>query len=153
MLPYSANFETSVLITIKQIIMKKGHVLPANIDEYIATFPADIQKLLKHLHETIRKTAPEAEESISYQMPAFKLNGPLVYFAGYNKHIGFYPTPSGIEKFQQELTKYKSSKGAVQFPIDQPLPLELVSRIVRFRVKENLEKAGMKQVKKKAAKR
>src|SRR5688572_13212939 len=133
--------------------MKTNHILPGNIDEYIATFPAHIQKLLNQLHKTIRKTAPEAEESISYQMPAFKLNGPLVYFAGYNNHIGFYPTPSGIEKFQQELSKYKSSKGAVQFPIDEPLPLELVSRIVRFRVKENHEKAGMKQVKKSVPKR
>ena len=133
--------------------MKTNHVLPGNIDDYIATFPAPIQKLLKQLHETIRTVAAGAEESISYQMPAFKLNGPLVYFAGYNKHIGFYPTPSGIAKFQQELSPYKSSKGAVQFPIDEPLPLELVSRIVRFRVKENLEKAGMKQVKNPAAKR
>ena len=133
--------------------MKKSHVLPANIEEYIDSFPADIQKLLKQLHEKIRKAAPEAEESISYQMPAFKLNGPLVYFAGYNNHIGFYPTPSGIENFQQELSQYKTSKGAVQFPIDEPLPLELVSRIVRFRVKENLEKASMKQAKKTSAKR
>ena len=133
--------------------MKKSHVLPGNIEEYIDSFPADIQKLLKQLHEKIRKAAPEAEESISYQMPAFKLNGPLVYFAGYNNHIGFYPTPSGIENFQQELSQYKTSKGAVQFPIDEPLPLELVSRIVRFRVKENLEKASMKQAKKTAAKR
>ena len=133
--------------------MKKSHVLPGNIEEYIDSFPADIQKLLKQLHEKIRKAAPEAEESISYQMPAFKLNGPLVYFAGYNNHIGFYPTPSGIENFQQELSQYKTSKGAVQFPIDEPLPLELVSRIVRFRVKENLEKASMKQAKKTSAKR
>lgn len=133
--------------------MKTSHVLPGNIKEYIASFPAPIQKLLKQLHETIRTSAPQAEESISYQMPAFKLNGPLVYFAGYNNHIGFYPTPSGIEKFQQDLSPYKSSKGAVQFPIDEPLPLELVSRIVRFRVTENLEKAGMKQFKKPGAKR
>ena len=128
--------------------MKTLKVLPKNIEAYIATFPPPVQEALTQLHHTIRLAAPAAEESISYQMPAFKLHGPLVYFAGYDKHIGFYPTPSGIDKFGKELAAYKSSKGAVQFPLDQPLPLKLVSKIVSFRVKENFEKQGMKGLKK-----
>lgn len=110
------------------------------IDEYIKSFPADIQARLKQLRALIQRAAPEAQEKISYQMPTFYLNGNLVHFAAYPKHIGFYPTPSAIEAFQKELSKYKSSKGAVQFPLDAPLPLKLIERIVKFRVKENSRK-------------
>ena len=110
------------------------------IDEYIESFPGDIQARLKQLRALIQRAAPEAQEKISYQMPTFYLNGNLVHFAAYPKHIGFYPTPSGIEAFQKELSKYKSSKGAVQFPLDAPLPLKLIERIVKFRVKESSRK-------------
>ncbi len=115
------------------------------IDEYIGSFPTDTQELLKQLLATIRETAPEAEEVISYQMPAFKLNGMLVYFAGYKNHIGFYPTSSGISAFKDELSNYKSSKGTVQFPLDKPLPLELIRKIVQFRIHENFHKAQIKR--------
>ena len=110
------------------------------IDEYIKSFPGDIQTRLKQLRALIQRAAPEAQEKISYQMPTFYLNGNLVHFAAYPKHIGFYPTPSAIVAFQKELSKYKSSKGAVQFPLDAPLPLKLIERIVKFRVKENSRK-------------
>ncbi len=113
-------------------------VKPNNIDEYIAGFPRSTQELLEQLRETIRKAAPDAEEVISYQMPAFKFHGILVYFAGHTNHIGFYPGASGIFAFKDELTGYKNSKGTVQFPLDQPLPLELIARMVNFRVNENL---------------
>jgi uncharacterized protein YdhG (YjbR/CyaY superfamily) len=113
------------------------------IDEYIKTFPADIQIILEKMRQTIRKAAPEAVEVISYHMPAFKLNGILVYFAAYKNHIGFYPTSSGIEAFKEELAAYKWSKGAVQFPLDKPIPFALVKRIVIFRVKGNSKKKGM----------
>lgn len=116
--------------------MKSGF---QNIDSYIRTFPKDVQVLLQQLRETIQKAAPEAEETISYQMPTFTLNGNLVHFAAYKKHIGFYPAPSGLTEFQNEISKYKHSKGAVQFPLDQPLPLGLIERIVKFRVRENLK--------------
>jgi uncharacterized protein YdhG (YjbR/CyaY superfamily) len=111
------------------------------IDAYIATFPKDIQKLLKQMRTTIRKAAPDAEETISYAIPTFKLNGNLVHFAAFKNHIGFYPAPRGIEAFEKELSAYKGAKGSVQLPLDQPLPLDLISRIVRYRVKQNLEKA------------
>ena len=120
-----------------------------SIDEYIATFPAKIQKILGELRATIKAAAPDAEEKISYQMPTFALKGNLVHFAAYKNHIGFYPTPSGIEAFKQELSIYEGAKGSVKFPIDEPLPLELISKIVTFRVAENLEKAESKAGKKK----
>lgn len=107
------------------------------IDQYISTFPKHVQAMLTELRATIREAAPEATEKISYRMPTFFYNGNLVHFAAFQHHIGFYPTPSGIEAFQEDLRKYKSSKGAVQFPIDEPLPLDLVARIVKFRVQEN----------------
>jgi uncharacterized protein YdhG (YjbR/CyaY superfamily) len=110
------------------------------IDEYIKAFPQNIQSVLEKMRQTIRQAAPEAAEGISYRMPVFRLNGVLVYFAAYKKHIGFYPTFSGVEFFKQELAPYKSSKGAVQFPLDKPVPYDLVEKIVRFRVMENLEK-------------
>ncbi|HRI04290.1 MAG TPA: DUF1801 domain-containing protein [Pyrinomonadaceae bacterium] len=112
----------------------------ANVDEYIAGFPSETQEMLKQLRETIRVTAPSAEECISYAIPTFKLRGPLVHFAGYANHIGFYPGAGGIAEFKDELSEYKTSKGTVQFPLDAPLPLNLVTRIVKFRVKQNLEK-------------
>lgn len=120
-----------------------------NIDEYIAQFPKEIQSLLQQIRVTIKSAAPEAEEKISYQMPTFFLNGNLVHFAAFKNHIGFYPVPTGIEKFKKELSVYKTTKGAVQFPLDKPLPLELIRKIVKFRVAENLRKAKEKTHKKK----
>ncbi len=111
-----------------------------SIDEYIKTFPPDVQGILEKIRQTIREAAPEAKEVISYQMPAFKLNGILVYFAAHKSHIGFYPIASGIAAFKEKLSAYQWSKGAVQFPLDKPMPLELIKRIVEFRVKENLAK-------------
>lgn len=108
------------------------------IDEYIATFPPETQKLLTEIRKIIAQAAPEATEKISYAMPTFYLKGNLVHFAGYKNHIGFYPAPSGITAFQEELSGYKNSKGAIQFPLDKPLPQELISRIVKFRAEENL---------------
>jgi len=110
------------------------------IDEYINTFPEDVQIILKKMRHTIRKAAPEVSEVISYRMPGFKLNGSLVWFAAFKNHIGFYPTSSGIEAFKNELSSYKTSKGAIQFPLDKPIPYDLVEKIVLFRVKENLAK-------------
>ncbi|MFZ5856374.1 MAG: iron chaperone [Chloroflexota bacterium] len=115
------------------------------IDEYIATFSADVQAILQKIRETIRKAAPEATEAISYQMPTFKLNGNLVHFAAFKSHIGFYPIPSGIEKFKKELAPYPQGKGSVQFPLDRPIPYALITKIVKFRVKENFEKAKGKK--------
>ena len=122
-----------------------------SIDEYIATFPQDIQALLEAVRATIKASAPRAEERISYQMPTFVLNGNLVHFAALKNHIGFYPTSSGIEAFKDELFIYEGTKGAVKFPISQPLPMELISKIVQFRVIENLNKAAAKARKKKAS--
>ncbi|EMJ86130.1 iron chaperone [Leptospira kirschneri] len=119
--------------------MKSKKLNFKNIDEYINLFPEDVQDKLRKLRSAIRKAAPNAEEKISYQMPVFALNGNLVYFAAYKKHIGFYPTSSGIKKFQSELNEYKTSKGAVQFPMDQPLPLRLIAKIVKYRIKENTQ--------------
>ena len=107
------------------------------IDEYIGTFPVPVQRILQELREVIKQEAPQALEKISYQMPTFFLNGNLVHFAAYANHIGFYPAPSGIAAFKPELSAYKNAKGSVQFPIDKPLPLELIKRIVKFRVREN----------------
>ena len=110
------------------------------IDEYIQTFPEDVQIILKKMRKTIRSATPEAVETISYQIPAFKLNGVLVYFAAFKNHIGFYPTSSGIEEFKKELSLYKGGKGSVQFQIEKPIPYDLVKKIVIFRMKENQEK-------------
>ncbi len=126
--------------------MKK--TIANNIDEYIAALPEETQELMQLLRATIRKAAPKAEEVISYQMPAFKLHGALVYFAAYKAHIGFYPCSSGIRAFQDELSVFKNSKGAVQFPLDKKkLPLTLISKIVKYRVLENLKNEGRKQSK------
>ena len=110
------------------------------IDEYISVFPKNIQDILEKLRHTVKNSAPEAYETISYQIPTFKLNGNLVHFAAYKKHIGFYPTPSGIEAFKEELSPYEISKGTVKFPLKKPIPFELVRKIVEFRVQENMKK-------------
>lgn len=115
------------------------------MDEYISTFPEDVQRILNELRQTIREVAPEAEETINYQIPTFTLHGNLVHFAALKNHIGFYPTPSGMEAFKKELSAYKGAKGSVQFPIDQPLPMPLIRRIVEYRVKENLERKQKKK--------
>lgn len=113
-----------------------------DVDEYISGFPKDIQKLLKQIRATVKEKAPEAVESISYGMPAYKLNGkPLVYFAAFNNHIGFYATPAGHKEFAADLSEYKQGKGSVQFPLNKPMPLELIGRIVEFKVKDNNAKA------------
>ena len=115
-----------------------------DIDKYISGFPAETQVLLTQLRTTIQSIAPEAEEIISYAIPTFKLKGNLVHYAAYKNHIGFYPGSSGIENFKQELSVYKSAKGSVQFPISEPLPIELIKKIVKFRVQENETKATRK---------
>jgi uncharacterized protein YdhG (YjbR/CyaY superfamily) len=125
---------------------------PDNIDEYITGFPEETQKILEQVRATIKKVAPHAIEVISYGMPAFKLNGILVWFAAHTKHLGFYPKASGIEVFKEELSAFKCSKGAIQFPFGQPLPLELITKIVEFRVIENLQKEEIKRNKKKVPK-
>jgi len=121
---------------------------PKDIDEYITSYPKEIQRTLEELRETIKKAAPEAEEVISYGMPAFKMNGMLVWFAAHSKHIGLYPRVSGIEAFKKELSIYKGAKGSVQFPLGKPLPLALITKIVKFRVNENLVRAKSKEKKK-----
>jgi uncharacterized protein YdhG (YjbR/CyaY superfamily) len=118
---------------------------PTSIDDYIESFPEPVRKKLTALRRTIRQGAPQAQERISYQMPAFHQNGNLVYFAAHAKHIGFYPTSSGIAEFEDELARYKHSKGAVQFPLEEPLPLGLIKRIVEFRVSENVKKRRGRQ--------
>jgi uncharacterized protein YdhG (YjbR/CyaY superfamily) len=113
---------------------------PATVDDYISQYPEEVQDILVKIRAVIKESAPEAVERISYRMPAFFLNGPLVYFGAFEHHIGFYPTNSGISAFKNELSGYKWSKGAVQFPLDKPVPYDLISKIVRFRVTENLQK-------------
>jgi uncharacterized protein YdhG (YjbR/CyaY superfamily) len=113
-----------------------------DIDTYIAGFPEDVRTILQKIRETIRKAAPGAEEAIAYQLPTFRLNGNLVHFAAFEHHIGFYPTPSGISQFENQLSGYKTAKGSVQFPLDQPIPYELIAEITRFRVAETLDKSG-----------
>ena len=120
------------------MISKKHKV--QTIDQYIKAFPKDIQHILEKIRRTIQKAAPEAEEAISYQIPTFKLHGNLVHFAAFKNHIGFYPASKAIEVFKSELSSYKTSKGAIQFPFDKPIPFSLISKITRFRVKENLDK-------------
>jgi uncharacterized protein YdhG (YjbR/CyaY superfamily) len=128
---------------------KEGHMEKkagfSSIDEYILSFPEHVQKKLTELRMLIRQIAPDAQEKISYQIPTFYLNGNLVHFAAYSNHIGFYPTSSGIAKFEPELSKYKHAKGSVQFPLEEPLPVELIKEIVKYRVEENTKK-GKKEV-------
>lgn len=125
--------------------MKTNKSKPEDIDGYIAKYPEDVQLILEKIKTAIKKAAPGAEETINYGIPTFKLSGNLVHFAAYKNHIGFYPAPSGIKAFKKELSVFKNSKGAVQFPLDKPLPLNLISKIVKFRVKENIEKAVIKK--------
>jgi uncharacterized protein YdhG (YjbR/CyaY superfamily) len=113
---------------------------PKTIDEYIAAFPKETQTILQHIRQAIKEAAPQAEEVISYQMPALEQNGILVWFAAFKNHIGFFPKTSAIEAFKDKLSVYQTSKGTIRFPINQPIPLDLVEEIVKFRVKENLNK-------------
>jgi uncharacterized protein YdhG (YjbR/CyaY superfamily) len=111
-----------------------------SVDEYIATFPKNVQKSLSAIRNTVRKLAPEAEETFRYGIPTFRLKGNLIHYAGYERHIGLYPTSSAIKFFSKELAKYETARGTVRFPIDKPLPMPLITKIVKFRVKENLSK-------------
>jgi uncharacterized protein YdhG (YjbR/CyaY superfamily) len=120
----------------------------ATIDEYIAGYPAHVQELLQQMRKAISQAAPKATEAIKYGIPTFVLNGNLVHFGGFKNHIGFYPAPSGLEEFKEELAAYEGSKGAVKFPIDKPLPLTLVKKITKYRAGVNAEKAKAKQLKK-----
>jgi uncharacterized protein YdhG (YjbR/CyaY superfamily) len=124
--------------------MNPSQPAPQDIDEYIAGFPEDVQEILEKLRMTIREAAPEAEEAIKYRMPTFTLKGNLVHFAAFKKHIGFYPAPRGIEEFKEELSVYKGAKGSVQFPLGEPIPYDLISRIVKFRARNNLEERAPK---------
>jgi uncharacterized protein YdhG (YjbR/CyaY superfamily) len=117
--------------------MITGQAVPKDIDEYIAGFPRDVQALLEQIRMTIREAAPDAKEAIKYRMPTFTLKGNLVHFAAFKKHIGFYPAPRGIEAFKDELSVYEGAKGSVRFPLDKPIPFDLIRRIVRFRVEKD----------------
>lgn len=130
-------------------IMKDKKTTHGSIDEYIATFSPEVQDILQTLRLLIKESAPDAKEKISYQMPTFELHGNLVHFAAFKKHIGFYPAPSGIDEFKDDLKEYQTSKGTLQFPIEKPLPYDLISRIVKFRVAQNIKKAEEKLKKKK----
>ena len=126
--------------------MKTTQTKSEDIEDYITSFPEDVQKILQKIRSTIRKAAPDATEGISYKMPAFDLNGHyLIYFAAYKKHVGMYPVPAGDEEFRQEIAGYQSGKGTLQFPLDRPIPYKLITKVVKFRVKENLEKAETKK--------
>ena len=124
--------------------MAVSRTAPKDIDEYITRFPLGVRENLEKIRLTIRKAAPDAQEKISYQIPTFTLHGNLVHFAAFKNHIGFYPGPSGIENFKDELSNYAGAKGSVQFPVDRPIPFGLISKIVKFRVKENLKKPEAK---------
>jgi uncharacterized protein YdhG (YjbR/CyaY superfamily) len=127
--------------------MKTNRTPPRNIDEYIAGFPKGVQAILKKIRLTIRKAAPAGEEAIKYQLPTLILKGNLVHFGAFKKHIGFYPTSSGTARFKKELSVYKGAKGSVQFPLDQPIPYSLIGKIVKFRSKDNLQRAEAKKKK------
>ncbi|KHL93290.1 hypothetical protein QW71_24545 [Paenibacillus sp. IHB B 3415] len=129
--------------------MEENKVTYESVDQYISAYAPEVQEILQTLRKVIREAAPEAEEKISYQMPTFFLHKNLVHFAAFKNHIGFYPAPQGIEAFKQELAKYKGAKGSVQFPIQEPLPYELITRIVKFRVEENQQQTAGKAKKKK----
>ncbi len=124
--------------------MKTTTIKPQTIDDYLKGYPPVVRKKLQEIRQVIRKTAPAAEECISYQMPTFRLHGNLVHFAAWNDHIGFYPIPSGIKAFEKELSVYKQGKGSVQFPLNEPMPLKLIAKIVAYRVRENTLKAELK---------
>jgi uncharacterized protein YdhG (YjbR/CyaY superfamily) len=133
----------------KEDIMNQSANTPQTIDEYISLFPKSVQEILQAIRMTIQKVALDATEKMSYQMPTFYYFGNLVHFAAYQKHIGFYPTPSGIAMFDDELSSYQTSKGGVRFPIDEPIPYDLIERIVRFRVLENTQIEQKRQMRKK----
>ena len=136
------NVKRNIII----FIPTQNNKIPSTVDGYISGFPESTQQLLTQVRTTIQNAAPDAEEGISYGMPGYKLQGrPLVYFAGYKHHIGFYATPTGHQAFEKELSKYKQGKGSVQFPIDEPMPLKLIAKIVKYRVKENMDKAKKKK--------
>ncbi len=124
--------------------METDKATPKDIDEYIASFPADIQEILQKVRATIREAAPEAQETIKYGMPTFTMKGNLVSFAAYKQHIGVYPVPSGSDEFNRQVAVYKTEKSTARFPLDQPLPYELIADLVRYRVNENLERAARK---------
>lgn len=130
--------------------MKKA---AADIDEYIAGFPTKVQKILQKVRKTIQKAAPDAAEAISYAIPTFKLNGNLVHFAGYQNHVGFYPAPQGVAEFEVDMARYGAGKGTARFPLDEPIPYELIARITTFRVGKNMERAAAKSTKRRAAKK
>lgn len=125
--------------------MDSSQPVATTIDAYIALFPEEIQAVLQQIRATIQAAAPDAVEKISYQMPTFAQHGNLVHFGAFKSHIGFYPVPTGIDAFKDELAVYKQGKGSVQFPLDQPMPLDLISRIVQFRVAENIQRAAAKK--------
>jgi len=125
--------------------MEKAIVVPETVDQYIAAFSGDVKKRMQQLRKTIKAAAPKAEEVISYQMPGYKYLGMLVYFAAYKNHIGFYPGAGGILEFYKKLSSFKSAKGSVQFPNDRPIPYDVISKIVKFRVKQNEEKFSLKK--------
>jgi uncharacterized protein YdhG (YjbR/CyaY superfamily) len=118
-----------------------------NIDEYIKAFPADVQKILEKVRQTIKKAAPDAEEAVKYGIPTFVLNGNLVHFGGYKDHVGFYPDPRGIKELQKELAPYQAGKGTLKFPLDNPIPYDLITKVVKLRVEQNLKKAKAKEKK------
>jgi len=125
--------------------MEKAKVVPETVDQYIAAFPAEVKKRMQQLRKTIKAAAPNADEVISYQIPGYKYFGMLVYFAAYKNHIGFYPGAGGVLEFYEKLSSFKSAKGSVQFPHDRPIPYDIISKIVKFRVKQNEEKISLKK--------
>jgi uncharacterized protein YdhG (YjbR/CyaY superfamily) len=126
-------------------MIKGSKLIPSTVDEYIAAFPKEVQQLLKQMRATVKTAAPNAEELISYGMPGYKYHGQLVFFAAFKNHIGFYATPAGHKAFEKQFSKYKQGKGSVQFPVNEPLPISLIIKIVKFRVKENLNKLSNMQ--------
>lgn len=128
--------------------MEPKQTAPTTIDEYIAGFPPDVQEILQKVRATIREAAPGAEETIKYQLPTFTLKGNLVYFGGFKKHVGFYPVPTGIEAYAEDLAPYKTGKGSIQFPYDKPIPYDLITKVVKYRVEENLRNAETNKKKK-----
>ena len=141
-IPFCALSDTKGMV-----IVEENKITAKSIDEYILKFSPQIQEILEMLRKVIQESAPDAKEKISYQMPTFELHGNLVHFAAYKNHIGFYPTPSGIDAFKHELSAYKGAKGSVQFPLERPLPYQLIRKIVEFRADENRKKAELKRKK------
>lgn len=124
-----------------------------DIDEYIEAFPGNVQKILQKIRKTIQKAAPNAEEAITYAIPTFRLNGNLIYFAGYENHVSVYPRPRGVKEFEKEVAQYEGGKGTLRFPLDQPVPFDLIARLTMYRVGQNMKAAGAKKSAKKSAKK